>query len=365
MLNEIRSWVEIESQTADVDGVNVMMDTLSGLYRDMGAEVERIQGRDGRGDHLSIRTPWKLQGKYILILSHLDTVHPRGTLANDLPIRIDGDRAYGPGIYDMKSGAYLGYAAIRSLIQEGIETDLGIRILYTGDEEVGSPTSRDMIVEAAKDAAYVLVTEPARNGGKIVTARKGVGRFQVTAQGRPAHSGSKHDEGRSAIKELARHILDLEAMTDYERGVTINVGQIEGGTAENVVPQNAWMSVDLRVPTVSAGEEMVEKILSLKAYDPDVELKVTGGMNRPPFEPLPGTMKLYEHAKSIAKDAGWELKHTFTGGGSDGNFTAPYAPTLDGLGADGEGAHTLNEHIYISSLQPRFHLMRQLLLTLN
>ncbi|MEM6665518.1 MAG: M20 family metallopeptidase [Pseudomonadota bacterium] len=365
LLAGIHEWVRIESHTADPAGVNRLMDNVEARYRTLGADIERIAGVDGYGDHLSIRAPWKTQGKYILVLSHLDTVHPKGTIDGDLPVRVEGEKAFGPGIYDMKGGAFLGYSAVKSLIEEGIETDLGIRILYTADEEVGSPTSRALIEEAAKDAAHVLVTEPARNGGRVVTSRKGVARFVMTAKGQPAHSGSRHADGRSAIKEIAHQIIALEDMTDYERGITINVGQVRGGTGTNVVPGDAVAHIDLRVPSAEAGEEMVAKVLGLTPHDPDVKLTIVGGMNRPPFERLPGTAALFDHARELAAQFGLDLKDTFTGGGSDGNFTATIAPTLDALGVDGDGAHTLHEHLYVSSLVPRYRLLRRLMETLR
>jgi glutamate carboxypeptidase len=206
------------------------------------------------------------------------------------------------------------------------------------------------------------VTEPARDGGKIVTARKGVGRFEVTATGVPAHSGGAHRKGRSAIKEMAHQVLAIEAMTDYARGVTTTIGMISGGTAANVIPQHCHISVDLRVRDEAAGRELEARILGLKSVDPDVKLKVTGGMNRPPFEKSAGIAALLHQAQALARDIGIELADTvMTGGGSDGNFTAALGvPTLDGLGIDGDGAHTEWEHGLVSSIEPRARLMRRL-----
>jgi glutamate carboxypeptidase len=219
------------------------------------------------------------------------------------------------------------------------------------------------VIEAeARRARYVLVTEPARDGGKVVTARKGVGRFEVTATGIPAHSGGAHRKGRSAIKEMAHQILAIEAMTDYARGVTTTIGLISGGTAANVIPQHCHISVDLRVRDEAAGREFEARILGLKPVDPDVKLKVTGGMNRPPFEKNAGIEALLRQAQEVARGIGIELADTvMTGGGSDGNFTAALGvPTLDGLGIDGDGAHTEWEHGFVSSIEPRTRLMRGL-----
>jgi glutamate carboxypeptidase len=210
------------------------------------------------------------------------------------------------------------------------------------------------------------VTEPARDGGRIVTARKGVGRFEVRIEGRPSHSGSRHQDGRSAIREAARQILAIEAMTDYARGVTTTVALVSGGTAPNVVPQHAWFTVDLRVRTAADGAAFEERLLTLNAHDPDVKVRVTGGMNRPPYEKSADVDALFRHARREAASFGLDLQDCpMTGGGSDGNFTAALnVPTLDGLGIDGDGAHTLQEYGLISSIAPRRELMRRLLTTL-
>ena len=364
ILAGIREWVEIESHTPDVAGVNHLMDLCASGWGKAGAKVERIEGRDGYGDHLSVSSPWGRDDEPgILVLCHLDTVHPRGTI-KDLAFRVDGDRCYGPGIYDMKGGAYLAFAAFQAITRAGKSTPLPLRFLYTSDEETGSPTSRDRIVASAARAKYVLVTEPARDGGKIVTARKGVARFVITARGRPSHAGARHQDGRSAILEMARQIVDIEAMTDYKRGVTFNVGQITGGTAENVVPGLCEASVDMRIMTVADAEHFEAHFRNLKAYNPDVAVQVTGGLNRPPYEMNAAGAKLYAHAQKVASEIGLDLVGVATGGGSDGNFTAPFVATLDGLGVDGEGAHTLHEHMLVSSLMPRMSLHKRLFETL-
>jgi glutamate carboxypeptidase len=364
LLAGISTWVEIESQSADIQGVNRLIDRVATGFRQAGAIIERISGTGKTADHLAISSPWGGDGPGILVLCHLDTVHPKGTLAR-FPFRVEGDRAFGPGIYDMKGCAYLAYAAYRSLVEARRATPLPLRFLYTSDEEIGSPSSRALIEACAANAKYVLVTEPARDGGKIVTARKGVARLTIDAEGRPAHSGSRHADGRSAILEMARQIVDIEAMTDYARGVTVNVGCIEGGTAANVVPARCSATIDLRVPTVAAAEEMISRLRALKPYNGDVKVRVTGELNRPPFEKNAGVARLFEHAKRLAAELGFTLEEAYSGGGSDGNFTAHRVPTLDGLGVDGHGAHTLEEHLLISSLVPRFLLQRRLMETLE
>lgn len=365
ILAGIRSWVEIESQTADLDGVNRAMTKAADDYAAIGAKVDRIPGRDGLGDHLSIRMPWGGDGPGILVLCHLDTVHPKGTLARDLSFRVEGDKAYGPGIYDMKGGAYLPLVALSEIAAAGRKTALPIRLLYLSDEEIGSPSSRALIEAEGRRARYVLVTEPARDGGKIVTARKGVGRYVMRAHGRPSHAGGRHQDGRSAILEIARQVVTIEGMTDYARGITFNIGQIAGGTADNVVPAFCEATIDMRVRSIADGEEMEAKLRSLEPHNADVRLELEGQLNRPPFERSEGVARLFAHARQTAAAIGIDLKETYSGGGSDGNFTAPLAPTLDGLGVDGDGAHTFHEHLLVSSLEPRTALMRRLMETLE
>ncbi len=358
ILDGIRAWVEIESPTQDAAAVNRMADKVQADYAAIGARVERIAGQDGFGDHLLVTSPWgDLEAPGILVLSHIDTVHDVGMLAGRLPFRVEGDVAYGPGIYDMKGGAFLALAAMRHLVRAGKATRLPIRHLLVSEEEVGSPTSREHIEREARRAAVVLVTEPAREGGRIVTARKGTARFDLVVRGQAAHSGARHQDGRSAIKELARQILDIEAMTDYGTGLTLNVGVISGGSRANVVPDEAHAAVDMRVPNPEVAETAIARFLALRPYDPDCTLEITGGLNRPGYEKGPEIALLFEQARAIAAEIGFDLKDVATGGGSDGNFTAAMAPTLDGLGVDGKGAHTDHEQLYVSSLVPRAKLL--------
>jgi len=365
ILEGIRPWVEIESPTTEPDAVNRLVDLVEGEFEAIGMQVERLAGREQRGDHLRARTTWGGEGRGILVLGHLDTVHPLGVLYNQLPLRLDGNRVYGPGIADMKGGAYLALNAVRYLVSKGETTPLPITFVYNSDEEVGSRTSKDLIEETARQAKYVLVCEPGRNGGSVVTARKGSGRFTVSVTGRSSHSGTNHVDGRSALTELAHQILKLEAMTDYERGITVNVGVARGGTRPNVVPGEAMAEVDLRMSTPETAEEMAEKILGLQPVTPDVAVAVTGQLNRYPYIKNEAIDRLYQHAKELAAKIGLDLRDMATGGGSDGNFTAAMGlPTLDALGADGADAHTYNEHIYLDQLVPRQTLLIRLLQTL-
>jgi glutamate carboxypeptidase len=364
ILDGIRRWVEVETPTEAPGQVNKLATIVADGYRDLPATVERIKGRDGCGDHLVVRSDWGQDAPGILVLSHLDTVHPLGFIER-LPFRVDGDSAFGPGIYDMKGGAYLAYHAFRQLCAAPERSPLGVTQLYVSDEEIGSPTSRGLIEAEGRKAKYVLVTEPARDGGKIVTGRKGTARFEVFIKGVPSHSGTRPEDGRSAIRELGNVIQTLEAMNDLKRRVTVNVGVVRGGTKSNVIPEEAYAEVDMRVPTLADADELVPKILGLTSRTEGVSVTVTGGLNRPPYEKSNSGAALFEHARTLAGALGFELVDVSSGGGSDGNFTAPHTATLDGLGVDGKGAHTHYEQMYISSIEPRARLLHRLYQTLR
>ena len=364
ILDGIRRWVEIETPTEAPAQVNKLADVVALGYRDLPATIERIAGHSGCGDHLVARSSWGEEAPGILVLSHLDTVHPMGFIER-LPFRIDADRAFGPGIYDMKGGAYLAYHAFRQICAHGERPPLAITQLYVSDEEIGSPTSRALIEAEGRKAKYVLVTEPAREGGKVVTGRKGVACFEIFVKGVPAHAGTRPQDGRSAIRELGNLIQTLEAMNDPKRGISVNVGVVRGGTKPNVIAEEAYAEVDLRVPTMADADELVAKILNLKSRTDGVSVRVIGELNRPPYEKSNAGAALYEHAKSLAAEIGFDLEGTSTGGGSDGNFTAPHTATLDGLGVDGKGAHTHYEQMYISSIEPRARLLYRLYQTLR
>ena len=363
ILDGIRRWVEIETPTEAPAQVNRLVDMVADGYRDLPATIERVAGHSGCGDHLVARSAWGQDAPGVLVLSHLDTVHPMGFIER-LPFKIEGDSAFGPGIYDMKGGAYLAYHAFRQLCADTAHS-LGVTQLYVSDEEIGSPTSRALIEAEGRKAKYVLVTEPARDGGKIVTGRKGVARFEIYVKGVPAHAGTRPEDGRSAIRELGNIIQTLEAMNDPKRGVTVNVGVVRGGTKPNVIAEEAYAEVDMRVPTIMDADELVPKILDLKSRSEGVSVKVVGELNRPPYEKGNAGAALYEHAKTLAAEIGFDLVDTSTGGGSDGNFTAPHTATLDGLGVDGKGAHTHYEQMYISSIEPRARLLHRLYQTLR
>lgn len=367
ILAGIERWVVTESPTHDPAGVEAVLDEVERDFQGLPVTVDRREGVDGYGGILKVSTGQLSNEKPILVLTHVDTVHPKGTLAGRLPFRREGDKLYGPGLYDMKGGAYLAVAGYRALARAGVPTARPVVFLFTPDEEVGSPTSRRAIEEEAAKAAYVLVTEPARDGGKIVTARKGVGRFVLTVTGRPAHAGARHQDGRSAIREMAHQILAVESMTDYARGITTTIGLVRGGTAANVIPETCVADIDLRVPTPEIGAEMVEKILGLAPVERDMTIEVHGAMNRPAYPKTPLIEEVLKRAQAVAREVGFALEDCpMTGGGSDGNFTAALGvPTLDGLGIDGAGAHTLEEHGLVSSVVPRARLLAGLMETLR
>ena len=362
----LRTYVEAESPTADPAAVNRVMDLAEGDLRAMGCTVSRIPGRDGFGDHIAAQAPWSGDGNGagVLVLCHLDTVHPIGAFG-PAPFRVEDGKAVGPGTADMKGGVVIALAALRDIIEAGRETPLALRFLITSDEEVGSPTSRALIEEEGERAKYALVVEPARNGGRIVTSRRGVGRYRMEAHGRASHAGVAHGDGRSAIAEIARQVLAVEAMTDHARGLTFNIGRIGGGTTDNTVPEHAWASVDVRADDAALAQGADAALKALRAHDPDVTLTVTGAINRPPYPKTPGIEALLDEARALAAEIGFELRDMHTGGGSDGSFIAARVPTLDGMGVDGAGAHTLWEHALVASFVPRMMLLRRLMETLR
>ena len=366
ILAGVLGWVEIESPSHDGEAVNRMADQVQKEAETIGLNINRVPGRDGFGDILMTRTPWGGDGPGILVISHIDTVHPIGIKETKNKIRREGDKVYGPGIYDMKAGAYIAIHAMRHLIRQGKETPLPVTFMYIPEEEIGSPTSQDLIREQAKKNKYVLVTEPAREGGKIVTARNGRLQYRIKVKGVPSHAGSRHMDGHSAIKEMAKIILKLEGLTDYEQSQTCSVGVINGGTLANVVPEECDIVVDCRIPDMDAAHKVMAFIEGLEPEDDGCEIIVEGGVDRPPYEKFEEIAKLFDHAKGLAKEIGFDLQDLKTGGGSDGNFTGALGiPTLDGLGADGHGAHSNDEFIYYSSLVERCKLMMGLMETLK
>jgi glutamate carboxypeptidase len=359
LLAELATWVAMETPTTDPAAVNRLMDVAEGELARAGAALTRIPGRNGFGDNLIARTAGA--GKPVFVAGHLDTVWSHGTLGG-MPYVVNGEKAHGPGIYDMKAGSFLAFHAVRSILRQKVATKRPIVLLLTPDEEVGSPTSREWIEREAAEAACVLIPEPAGHGGACVTARKGVGRFVMRVEGRGAHSGGAFQEGASAVVELARQILRIHDMVDIDRGITLNAAPVWGGSRPNVISPDAGCEIDLRVDSVADGERMERVLLDTTALTPGCRVRMEGGMNRPPFAENPGILALYDRARAVAEQVGVALPRQHRGGGSDGNFTAAMGvPTLDGLGCPGSGAHARHEHILWQHLAPRAALMAGLL----
>ncbi|HWW46255.1 MAG TPA: M20/M25/M40 family metallo-hydrolase [Xanthobacteraceae bacterium] len=364
MLQGLRVWVECESPTWDAAAVDRMLDVAA---RDMalaGATIERIAGRMGFGGCIRARFPHPNFGQPgILIAGHMDTVHPVGTLQK-LPWKRDGNLCYGPGIFDMKGGNYLSLEAIRQLQRAAITTPLPVTILLTPDEEVGTPSVRDLVEAEAARNKYVLVPEPALGNIGVVTGRYAIARFNLETTGKPSHAGATLSSGRSAIREMARRIIEIDSLTTDD--CTFSVGIVHGGQWVNCVASRATgeaLSMAKRQEDLDRG---VEKMLALSGTANDVIFTVTRGVTRPVWEPNAATLALYEKARAVAKQIGFEITHGSAGGGSDANFTGAMGiATLDGLGVRGNGAHTLNEHIEVDSLVERGRLMAGLLATLD
>jgi glutamate carboxypeptidase len=362
MLAGLREWVACESPTFDRAAVNRMMDIASRALILAGARIERIPGRMGFGD--CVRATFahaKPDVPGILVMGHLDTVHPIGV---ELPFRRDGNRAWGPGILDMKGGNYLALEAIRQIQRAGVQTRLPITVLFTSEEEVGSPSTRDLIEAEAGRHKYVLVPEPARADGGVVTGRYAIARFNLEATGRPSHAGATLSAGRSAIKEMARKVIEIEDMTT--ESCTFSVGVIHGGQWVNCVSTTCTGEVLSMAKRQEDLDHGVAAMLKLHTSSNEVQFHVTRGVTRPVWEPDAAGMALYEIARDIARGLGYSISSQSSGGGSDGNFTGAIGvPTLDGLGVAGSGAHTLDEHIEIDSLAYRGKLMAGLLVTLT
>ncbi len=365
MLEGLRAWVLVESPTDVPEGVNRMMDLAEREMVAAGAAIEREPGGGPFGDVLTARIPGAADGKGILVLGHLDTVHGVGTLDGALPFRREGDRVFGPGIYDMKGGMYAACYALRQLVGAGRIPKLPLTFMFIPNEEVGSPTTRERIEAEARRHHYVLVPEPAKQG-RLVTGRHGIARFRVTTRGRPSHAGATLARGRSAIREMAEQIPAIEAISDPGSGMTLSVGIVQGGTFVNVVPVECHAEVLAVFPTRADLERITAGLSRLEPVNPDVGITVEEGPVRPLFEPDDGVLDLYERAEAIAREIGFVPGHGRFGGGSDGNFTGALGiPTLDGLGLCGDGAHTHDEHILHSSLVPRARLLAGLMESLD
>ncbi|MDX2152837.1 MAG: M20 family metallopeptidase [Bryobacteraceae bacterium] len=360
----LRRLVECESPSDDRAAVDRYVD----LFASEIASIAKVKTFKGGPYGRHLRAEFKLPGRrkegQILALGHSDTVWPIGTLKT-MPWREADGRLWGPGVLDMKAGCAFFVTAMHALIDLDIPIARRIVLQLNSDEEVGSHSSRPLTEEAARQSLATLVLEPGTGlAGKHKTARKGIGGYKVTVEGIAAHSGVDFSAGASAILELARQIDRIAAFTDLSKGITVNPGVITGGTRSNVVAAHASAEIDMRVPRLKDADLLDRKFRSLKLIDKRCKLTIEGGLNRPPMERSKGVVALFKKAQSLAREAGIELEESSTGGGSDGNFTAPLCPTLDGIGAVGEGAHASNESILIDRIADRTALMAALVASL-
>jgi len=361
MVEAIRQMVEIESPSDNKLAVDRLGRWLAGKFEALGGHSKFHRTTDF-GDHLQVDFPGRDRRQPALLLGHFDTVYPMGTLAT-MPCREAGGRLHGPGTLDMKSGIAMMLYAIDAMRDQGGTLPRALTVLLVSDEEVGSSSSRRITEELAKRSAVVFVLEPSYGlKGAVKTARKGVGEYLLKVTGKAAHAGLDFEKGHSAIRELARQIERISKFTDRKRGLTVNVGVIEGGTRVNVVPSEAKASIDVRVVRAADAAGIGRKLRALKPLDKQCKLSVEGGLDRPPLERTAGVADLFGHASELAKRVGWKLEEAAVGGGSDGNLTAALGiPTLDGLGGVGEGAHAPSESIIISELPKRTDLLAALI----
>jgi glutamate carboxypeptidase len=356
MIDALRRLVEIESPSDDRAALDRFAAALVELFSEFGQIATH---ETPRGRHLSLSVDGDMP--HAVVLCHYDTVWPLGTL-DRIPFSVNDGIARGPGCFDMKSGMVLLYFALQALRDQGVRPRRSLRVLFTCDEEVGSPTSRELIENTARSARVAYVLESPLPGGTLKTARKGTGDYVVRIEGRAAHAGVEPQKGISAVHELAQQVLTLHALNDYDVGTTLNVGVVSGGTRPNVVAAEAEAHVDVRVTTLAEAERIDNAIRGLTPSLTGSQLRVEGGLNRPPMERSAAMAELFRQAQEIGVAMGVALDEGSTGGGSDGNFTAAMGvPTLDGLGAEGEGAHAAHEHVLTDSLPRRAALLAGLL----
>ncbi|MBZ5551501.1 MAG: M20 family metallopeptidase [Acidobacteriia bacterium] len=359
LVGMIGELVKMESPSDDKAAIDRLVDWLSRKFRSIGV-TSKVHHVRGYGNHLRLGAG---RGRrQVFVLGHTDTVWPGGTLKM-LPFTIEGNRARGPGIFDMKASIAAFYFALKAIRDLELETPRRIVALFDSDEEVGSHSSRSLILSEARKSDHVLVLEPSISPhGGLKTARKGVGVFRLRVRGVAAHAGIAHEAGVNAIEELSRQVLRLQAMTNRRLGTSVNVGLITGGTRSNVVPAEAEIEIDVRVKTAREGERLTRRIYGLRPLNPGAKLEISGGINRPPLERTARIAALFRRAEAIGRELGLRLSEGATGGGSDGNFTAALGvPTLDGLGVIGDGAHSVDEFIQLDRLPERVALLTRLL----
>jgi len=361
MVQFIRDMVEIESPSDNKQAVDRVSALVASRFEGMGGRI-RFHRTANFGNHLQVDFDSPHRAKPVVLLGHYDTVYPLGTLAQ-MPCRLEKGRLYGPGVYDMKAGIALMMTAVDALRSSHGELPRAVTVLLVSDEEVGSESSRVITEILAKKSAEVLVCEPSYGPrGAVKTARKGIGEYLLKVTGKASHSGLDFEKGQSAIVELAAQIGKISTLVDLKRGLTLNVGTMQGGTRVNVVPAEASATIDVRIARIKDGKDIDKKLRALKPVNRKCKLQISGGLTRPPMERTKGIADLYKKAVSISRELGWKLEEAAVGGGSDGNFTAGLGiPTLDGLGAVGEGAHSSHESIEVSTLPRRAALLAGLL----
>lgn len=359
-METLRTVVEMESFSADKPSIDKLSSYIKSRLEALGAKVEVVPQEEA-GNHLVAE--WGEGAEQVLILCHMDTVWPIGTI-QEMPFRIQDGLVSGPGVLDMKAGIAINLHALEALKSRGLAPHRRVKMLFNSDEEVGSTTSRALIEEEARKSAHVFVLEPAAgSGGALKIGRKGVGMFQIKVTGRAAHAGNEPEKGISAVEELAHQIIRLHSFTDLEVGTTVNVGVMSGGAVRNQIAPFAEGLVDLRVATMSEADRVTQEILALKPSLPGAKVEITGGMNRLPMEKTPATARLLDTARSVAGPLGIELAEAHVGGGSDAQFaSAMGVPVLDGLGGVGEGPHAVHEHIIATELPRRVGLLASLLM---
>jgi glutamate carboxypeptidase len=365
MVATIRELVELESPSDNKAAVDRIADAIAQKFSGIGGVIQLHQ-TSTFGNHLQVDFPANSAAKPVLLLGHYDTVYPLGTLSA-MPCRVTDDKLTGPGVLDMKSGIALMLYAIKGLQEFNGQLKRPVTVFLVSDEEVGSESSRATTEALAKKACAVLVLEPSYGTlGAVKTARKGVGEYSVSVTGTASHAGLDFKKGANAIVELARQIEKISAFTDFQKGLTVNVGIVRGGSRTNVVPAEATAQVDVRIARLKDAAGIDRKMHGLRPVNRRCKLSVTGGINRPPMERTAGVASLYAQATAIARNLGWKLSEAAVGGGSDGNFTAGLGiPTLDGLGGVGDGAHASHEHILISELPRRAALLAGLIQSAN
>jgi glutamate carboxypeptidase len=360
-----RALVETESPSGDEEGSKAVVSLLAAAAAGIGRviTIERVAS-ENYGEHLRLTAFGESREKSIVILGHTDTVHPRGSL-KQRPWRIEGNRAYGPGVFDMKANCALAIEVVRACVGTGLTPKRPTVLLLTCDEETGSRTGKQLVEAEARRAHAVLVLEPPGNGGRVKTGRKGTGIFTIEARGCAAHAGLEPEKGASAILELARQTDRLHSLNGSSGGVTINVGVFHGGTLSNVVPALARAEIDVRFSNADEATRIEKEIFNLRPFDDRVQLIVKGGINRPPLERNEKVLGLYSQAKALADQLGFELGEIQVGGASDGNFAAAAgAAVLDGLGIAGDGAHATHEHIILDDIPRRGALIAGLIASL-